>query len=81
MDANPLKDPTSLSDEDLVDEATACRLIGGTCDPIHRSTLWRGVNAGRYPRPLKVSASTNRWRVGELRAMLEKLAATREVAA
>lgn len=68
---------SSFSDNDLVDEATACRLIGGSSTPIHRSTLWRGVNAGRYPRPLKISASTNRWRVVELRKTLEQFAAER----
>jgi len=73
--------PNRLSDDDLVDEATACRLIGGSNTPIHRSTLWRGVNAGRYPKPLKISPSTNRWRVGELRKMLDDLAAERQVAA
>ncbi|MER8553621.1 hypothetical protein [Mesorhizobium sp. M0019] len=73
--------PTSLSDDDLVDEAIACRLIGGSNTPIHRSTLWRGINAGRYPRPLKISASTNRWRVGELRKALEQFAAERDKAA
>lgn len=76
MDATP----TRLSDDDLVDEATACRLIGGSNTPIHRSTLWRGVNAGRYPKPLKISPGTNRWRVGELRKALEQFAAEREAA-
>jgi predicted DNA-binding transcriptional regulator AlpA len=75
--------PTSLSilsDDDLVDEATACRLIGGSSTPIHRSTLWRGINAGRYPKPLKISASVNRWRVAELRQVLSAAAAERTAA-
>ncbi|TIW07814.1 MAG: hypothetical protein E5V66_29505 [Mesorhizobium sp.] len=80
MDHISPQDLISLGDDDLVDEATACRLIGGSSTPIHRSTLWRGIRAARYPKPLKVSASTNRWRVGELRAMLQKIAAMREVA-
>ncbi|RUX97156.1 MULTISPECIES: AlpA family phage regulatory protein [unclassified Mesorhizobium] len=68
--------------DELVDEAAACRLIGGSSTPIHRSTLWRGINAGRYPKPLKISASTNRWRASELAAVIEKAAAARnEVAA
>ncbi|MEI9417559.1 helix-turn-helix transcriptional regulator [Mesorhizobium sp. Cs1321R2N1] len=80
METSP-KDLSDLSDNDLVDEATACRLIGGSSTPIHRSTLWRGINAGRYPKPLKISASTNRWRVSELAAVVEKAAAAREEAA
>ncbi|MFC5387570.1 helix-turn-helix transcriptional regulator [Aquamicrobium segne] len=63
---------------DLADEATACRIIGGENTPIHRSTLWRGINAGRYPKPLKIGPATNRWRVNELMAVLEKAAADRD---
>lgn len=63
---------------DLVDESTACRIIGGENTPIHRSTLWRGINAGRYPKAIKVGPSTNRWRAGELIAVVEKAAAARE---
>ncbi|MDJ1464947.1 AlpA family phage regulatory protein [Nitratireductor sp. GZWM139] len=67
---------------ELVDEATACKIIGGENTPIHRSTLWRGINAGRFPKPLKIGPGTNRWRTCELIAFLEKAAAERdEVAA
>ena len=66
---------------ELVDETTACQIIGGANTPIHRATLWRGIKAGRYPRPLKVGPGTNRWREAELVAVLEKAAAEREVAA
>ncbi|MER9225785.1 hypothetical protein NKI39_09020 [Mesorhizobium sp. M0664] len=62
---------------DLVDEAGACRLIGGENAPIHRSSLWRGINSGRFPEPLKIGPATNRWRVSELIAVLEKASAER----
>jgi predicted DNA-binding transcriptional regulator AlpA len=65
----------------LADEAAACRIIGGENTPIHRSTLWRGINAGRYPKPLKIGPGTNRWRVSELLAVLEKAAAERDAEA
>ncbi|MGQ2909355.1 MAG: helix-turn-helix transcriptional regulator [Aliihoeflea sp.] len=67
---------------ELVDEPTACKIIGGSETPIHRSTLWRGINAGRFPKPLKIGPGTNRWRTSELVAFLERAAADRdEVAA
>ncbi|MFP1631219.1 helix-turn-helix transcriptional regulator [Zhengella sp. ZM62] len=67
---------------ELVDETMACKIIGGTETPIHRSTLWRGINAGRFPKPLKIGPGTNRWRVSELVAFIERAAAERdEVAA
>lgn len=55
----------------LVDELEARRRIGGAETPIHRSTLWRGIKAGRYPKPLKVGPGTNRWRDDELVAVVK----------
>lgn len=66
---------------DLVDEAAACRIIGGEHTPIHRATLWRGVKAGRYPAPLKIGPAMNRWRVSELQGVIERAAAERDQAA
>ncbi|RWG82872.1 MAG: AlpA family phage regulatory protein [Mesorhizobium sp.] len=77
LQAHPLEDLI----DDLVDEAAACRIIGGENTPIHRSTLWRGINAGRYPKPLKVGPNTNRWRSRELYADLRKAAAVRDESA
>ncbi len=62
----------------LVDEGAACRILGGEESPIHRSTLWRGINAGRYPAPLKIGPATNRWRVDDLRAALDRMAGDRD---
>jgi predicted DNA-binding transcriptional regulator AlpA len=65
----------------LVDEPTACQILGGASTPIHRSTLWRGIHAGRYPKPLKMGLAINRWRRDELLAMIELLSAARGRAA
>ena len=62
---------------DLVDETIACRLLGGETSPINRSTLWRGVKAGRFPAPIKVGLGTNRWKASELIAVIEHAAAAR----
>jgi len=58
---------------DLIDEPAACRVLGGESSPIHRSTLRRGVNAGRYPKPIKVGPGTNRWRLSELTAVVDQM--------
>ena len=34
------------------------------------ASVWRGVNAGRIPKPRKLSPRTTCWNVGELRAAL-----------
>lgn len=62
---------------DLVDEMTACQILGGENSPLHRSTLWRGVKKGRFPAPIKIGLGTNRWRASELVAVVETAAAAR----
>lgn len=79
MNTNPQQIRTAdLTDDDLVDEPTLCRILGGEHTPIHRSTLWRGIADGRYPKPLKVGPSINRWRVGEGRAVVAAAVAARD---
>lgn len=62
---------------ELVAVDGACAIIGGRDTPIHKSTLWRGIRAGRFPRPIKLSSQCSRWRVDELVAALERAAAER----
>lgn len=66
---------------DLVNEVAARSIIGGVNTPISRATLWRGVKSGRYPKPLKVGPSSNRWKRDELVAVVEAAAVAREVVA
>jgi predicted DNA-binding transcriptional regulator AlpA len=65
------------SDEDLVKVPEACRIIGGRETPIHRSTLWRGVEARRYPPPIRVGAKSVRFSRRELYDCLTQIAAAR----
>jgi predicted DNA-binding transcriptional regulator AlpA len=39
---------------DYITVNEACAVIGGS-KPIHYSTYYRGVRAGRYPRPERIS--------------------------
>jgi len=43
--------------------------------PFSSATLWRGVVAGTFPRPIRLSARVTAWRVGDLRKWLEAKAA------
>jgi predicted DNA-binding transcriptional regulator AlpA len=65
------------NDDELLDVAGACRLIGGS-RPIHPATLWRGIKAGRYSRPIKIGPQSVRWRRSELAADIERMAAERD---
>jgi hypothetical protein len=64
-------------DDELLDQDAVCRFFGGT-KPIHPATLWRGVKSGRYSKPIKVAANTNRWRRHELQSDLDRMAAERD---
>jgi prophage regulatory protein len=41
--------------------------------PVGRSSWWRGIKSGRYPRGQKLGPKTTVWRVEEIRALLERL--------
>lgn len=43
--------------------------------PLSRSGFLKGVNEGLYPQGIKLSARAICWRVGDLRAALEKIQA------
>lgn len=41
---------------------------------ISRSTWWRGVRAGRFPKPRNPSAGCTRWTLAELQEVIETAA-------
>ena len=51
---------TDATDEDLWDNKQTCAYFGGSGNPIHISTLRRGVQAGRFPRPIKLGKKSVR---------------------
>lgn len=40
--------------------------------PLAKSTIWKRVRTGEFPRPLKIGRATL-WRVEDIRALLDKL--------
>ncbi len=63
--------------DELLDVHEACRFIGGS-RPINPATLWRGVKAGRYSRPIKIGPQSVRWRRSELQGDIERMIAERD---
>lgn len=61
-------------DEDLrlLDVAQIRELV-----PVSRTTLWRWIEQGKFPRPLKIGG-TNLWRNAEVRSWLRKLMRDRD---
>ena len=43
--------------------------------PVCRSTWWAGVKAGRYPQPVKLGDRITAWRVEDICALIERVAA------
>ncbi|MBE1159635.1 helix-turn-helix transcriptional regulator [Dyella acidiphila] len=43
--------------------------------PVSASTLWQWVRDGKFPKPVKLGERITAWRVEDIRAYLEKVAA------
>jgi predicted DNA-binding transcriptional regulator AlpA len=41
--------------------------------PVSKSTWFRGIQSGRFPKPVKLGARASAWRVNEIRAISDKL--------
>jgi predicted DNA-binding transcriptional regulator AlpA len=39
--------------------------------PVGKSSWWRGVKAGRYPKPVKLAPRTTAWRADDIVALME----------
>jgi predicted DNA-binding transcriptional regulator AlpA len=66
-----------MENEDLLDRDAVCRFIGGS-RPINPATLYRGVKAGIYPKPIKVAPNVSRWQKSELQEALDRRVAERD---
>jgi predicted DNA-binding transcriptional regulator AlpA len=73
---HPTVETSTEPDDELWDRQKVLEYFGGT-KPIHLSTLYRGVNDGRYPPPISVSANVVRWIPCECRAARQRMIAAR----
>jgi hypothetical protein len=48
-------------DNEMMSLDATLRFWGGDDKPIHYSTLYRGIAAGRYPKPIHIGPNTVRW--------------------
>jgi hypothetical protein len=71
-------DGSSTAVVELMDKDETCRFFGGANRPINAATLYRGVQSGRYPKPIKVGANSSRWIKSECAAALAKIIAARD---
>lgn len=54
-----------LPPEGFVRVAVVIKVMG-----IGRTTWWRGVRDGRFPKPVKLGPRTSAWRVEDIRALI-----------
>ncbi len=59
----------------MMDVTETCRFFGGANSPLHQTTLYKGIRAGKYPPPIKQGPGTSRWTLGSCRAALRKIIA------
>ena len=67
------------SNAELLDVAATCHFLGGT-KPINAATLYRGIAASRFPKPIRVGLGSSRWLRSELQAARERMIAARDAA-
>ena len=60
--------PPSITSSELLNRRDVCAYFGG----INPSTLYRGIKAGRFPRPVRIGGSS-RWLRQECEAVLRGL--------
>jgi prophage regulatory protein len=41
--------------------------------PLGKTSWWKGVKAGRFPKPVKLSARCTAWRAEDIRALIQRL--------
>jgi len=41
---------------------------------VSRTTLWRMINSGKFPQPIRIAARLNRWHLGTVREVVRKAA-------
>jgi predicted DNA-binding transcriptional regulator AlpA len=62
------KEPHMEDDAELLDVKASCKFVAGEGKPIDRSTFYRAIKNGLYPKPIHPTPGISRWMKGGLRA-------------
>ncbi|TIH19824.1 AlpA family transcriptional regulator [Maridesulfovibrio sp.] len=41
--------------------------------PVSKTTWWKGIQTGRFPKPVKLTERTTAWRVCDIRRLIDEL--------
>jgi predicted DNA-binding transcriptional regulator AlpA len=64
-------------DDEMMSMGAVLEFFGGDT-PLHYSTLYRGIAAGRYPKPVSIGPNSRRWLRSECRDARQKLIDARD---
>lgn len=42
--------------------------------PVSKTTWWKGIQEGRFPKPVKLTERTTAWRVSDIQQLINELA-------
>jgi hypothetical protein len=65
-------------DDEMVSMAGAIAILSGRQRPMHHTTLYRGIKAGRFPAPIRIGPGSVRWLRSELVAVRDRMIAERD---
>jgi predicted DNA-binding transcriptional regulator AlpA len=63
-----------LSEDEMMKRDATCAFFGG----IHYSTLYRGIAAGRYPKPIHIGPNSVRWLKSECQKAVHAMIQARD---
>jgi predicted DNA-binding transcriptional regulator AlpA len=43
--------------------------------PVGKTTWWAGIRSGRFPQPVKLGPRMTAWKIEDVRALIDRLAA------
>ncbi len=46
--------------------------------PVGKTTWWKGVKSGRFPKPIKIGARVTAWRVEDIHLLIEQMGGQQE---
>ena len=72
-----LPSTTAIQEDVLLDIREVCEFWGGTRSPLNISTIYRQINHGEHPKPIKIGGLT-RFSLKELKAELAKRMSARD---
>lgn len=68
-----INDLASLPDDALIRITDVLRIF-----PISKSGWFRGIQDGKYPKPIKLGERVSAWRVGDILKLVRSISAERE---